>query len=85
MIYQISSGQEPAECELGVAKFLNYRADSDHGDLLQSVHGALPGELSLRSFDVNEKSTTHFCAVLFFQRENHKLCLWENRAVVLKR
>ncbi len=43
MIYQISSGQEPAECELGVAKFLNYRADSDHGDLLQFVHGALPG------------------------------------------
>lgn len=24
MIYQISSGQGPAECELGVAKFLNY-------------------------------------------------------------
>ena len=66
MIYQISSGQEPAECELGVAKFLNYRADSDHGDLLQFVHGALPGELSPRSFGVNEKSTTHFCAVLFF-------------------
>ena len=24
MIYQISSGQGPAECELGVAKFLTY-------------------------------------------------------------
>ena len=24
MIYQISSGQGPAECELGVAKFLEY-------------------------------------------------------------
>ena len=24
MIYQISSGQGPAECELGVAKFLAY-------------------------------------------------------------
>ena len=66
MIYQISSGQRPAECELGVAKFLNYRADSDHGDLLQSVHGALPGELSPHSFGVNEKSTAHFCAMLFF-------------------
>ena len=66
MIYQISSGQRPAACELGVAKFLNYRDDSDHGDLLQSVHGALPGELSPRSFGVNEKSTAHFCAMLFF-------------------
>ena len=56
MIYQISSGQEPAECELGVAKFLNYRADSDHGDLLQSVHGALPGELSPHSFSINKKA-----------------------------
>ena len=24
MVYQISSGQGPAECELGVAKFLEY-------------------------------------------------------------
>lgn len=24
MIYQISAGQGPAECELGVAKFLEY-------------------------------------------------------------
>ena len=56
MIYQISSGQEPAECELGVAKFLNYRADSDHGDLLQSMHGALPGELNPHSFGINKKA-----------------------------
>ena len=30
------------------------------------MYGAFPGELSPRSFGVNEKSTTHFCAMLFF-------------------
>ena len=34
--------------------------------LLQSMHGALPGELSPRSFGVNKKSIAHFCAMLFF-------------------
>lgn len=43
MIYQISSGQGPAECELGVAKFLNYRADSDHGDPLAVCARRSPG------------------------------------------
>ena len=33
--------------------------------LLQSMHGALPGELGPHSFSTNKKSTTHFCAVLF--------------------
>ena len=34
--------------------------------LLQSMHGALPGELAPHSFGINKKSTTHFCVVLFF-------------------
>ena len=34
--------------------------------LLQSMHGALPAELNPHSFGSNKKSTTHFCAVLFF-------------------
>ena len=34
--------------------------------LLQSMHGAFPGELSPHSFGLNEKSTAHFCAMLFF-------------------
>ena len=34
--------------------------------LLQSMHGALPGELGPHSFSTNKKSTTHFCVVLFF-------------------
>ena len=33
--------------------------------LLQSMHGALPGELNPHSFGINKKSTTHFCVVLF--------------------
>ena len=34
--------------------------------LLQSMHGAFPGELNPHSFGLNEKSTTHFCVVLLF-------------------
>ena len=33
--------------------------------LLQSMHGALLGELNPHSFGLNEKSTTHFRVVLF--------------------
>ena len=33
--------------------------------LLQSMHGALPGERSPHSFGLNEKSTTRFRVVLF--------------------
>ena len=33
--------------------------------LLQSMHGALPGEPDPHSFGVNKKGTAHFCAVLF--------------------
>ena len=33
--------------------------------LLQSMHGTLPAELGPHSFGINEKSTTHFCVVLF--------------------
>ena len=33
--------------------------------LLQSMHGALPGELNPHSFGLNEKSTTRFRVVLF--------------------
>ena len=72
MIYQISSGQGPAECELGVAKFLNYRTDSEHGDLLQSVHGAFPGELSPRSFGVNEKKHRTFLCDAFLSGGDYR-------------
>ena len=53
-----------------------YRAVSNHGELLQSMHGALPAELMPHSFGTNKssgqtkKSTTHCCAVLFFLVEN---------------
>ena len=40
-----------------------YRAVLNHGDLLQSMHGALPAELIAHSFVANKKSTTHCCAV----------------------
>ena len=33
--------------------------------LLQSMHGALLGELSPHSFGNNKKGTTRFCVVLF--------------------
>ena len=33
--------------------------------LLQSMHGALPGEQNPHSVGLNAKSTTHFCVVLF--------------------
>ena len=33
--------------------------------LLQSMHSTLPAELGPHSFGINEKSTTHFCVVLF--------------------
>ena len=34
----------------------DYRAVFDHGDRLQSMHGALPAELSPHSFGVNKKA-----------------------------
>ena len=57
MIYQISSGQGPAECELGVAKFLQYLQthysitvlDYSHGyytDTYRSVRISTPDDLS---------------------------------------
>ena len=40
--------------------------------LLQSMHGALPAELGPHSFGINEKSTTHFCAVLFLSGGDYR-------------
>ena len=39
MIYQISSGQGPAECELGVAKFLEYLARNYPVTVLETSRG----------------------------------------------
>ena len=44
----------------------DYRAVVITVTLLQSMHGAFPGELSPHSFGLNKKSTAHFCAMLFF-------------------
>lgn len=57
MIYQISSGQGPAECELGVAKFLGYLqknyditvldySNGYHPDTYRSVRFSTPDDLS---------------------------------------
>jgi len=57
MIYQISSGQGPAECELGVAKFLGYLqnhyeitvldySSGYHPDTYRSVRFSTPDDLS---------------------------------------
>lgn len=57
MIYQISSGQGPAECELGVAKFLQYLQKNHditvldysagyHTDTYRSVRFSTPADLS---------------------------------------
>ena len=57
MIYQISSGQGPAECELGVAKFLQYLqknydiyvldySTGYHTDTYRSVRFSTPADLS---------------------------------------
>ena len=43
MIYQISSGQGPAECELGVAKFLDYLARNYHVTVLDTFPGYYEG------------------------------------------
>lgn len=56
MIYHISSGQGPAECELGVAKFLQYLqthysitvldySPGDHTDTYRSVRFSTPDDL----------------------------------------
>ena len=56
MIYQISSGQGPAECELGVAKFLQYLqthyritvldySPGVHADIYRSVRFSTPDDL----------------------------------------
>ena len=39
MIYQISSGQGPAECELGVAKFLDYLSKNYSVTVLETSKG----------------------------------------------
>lgn len=57
MIYQISSGQGPAECELGAAKFLEYLqknydvtvldfSEGYHADTFRSVRFSSPDDLS---------------------------------------
>ena len=57
MIYQISSGQGPAECELGVAKFLEYLqknydiavldfSEGYYADTFRSVRFSSPDDLS---------------------------------------
>lgn len=43
MIYQISSGQGPAECELGVAKMLDYLARNYAIDLISTSKGREEG------------------------------------------
>ena len=40
--------------------------------LLQSMHGALPGERNPHSFGINKKSTTHFCVVLFLSGGDYR-------------
>ena len=58
MIYQISSGQGPAECELGVAKFLEYLqknyditvldfSEGYYADTFRSVRFSSPADLSV--------------------------------------
>ena len=42
MMYQISSGQGPAECELGVAKFLEYLTKNYHITVLETSAGYHP-------------------------------------------
>ena len=44
MLYQISSGQGPAECELGVAKFLEYLQRNHVISLVDFSAAALIGQ-----------------------------------------
>lgn len=49
MIYQISSGQGPAECELGVAKFLAYLQKHYKISVLETSQGYYEKHLSFRA------------------------------------
>lgn len=49
MIYQISSGQGPAECELGAAKFLEYLARNYPITVLETSRGYHEGTFRVES------------------------------------
>ncbi len=57
MIYQISSGQGPAECELGVAKFLTYLQNNYQVTVLDTSPGYYEGTYrSVRLYSENDLS-----------------------------
>lgn len=80
MIYQISSGQGPAECELGVAKMLEYLRGEHAINVLSASAGRNEGTYrSVRFF--TEDDLTHYvgsvqwvCPSLF--RPHHKRKNW---------
>ncbi|MBD5155756.1 MAG: peptide chain release factor H [Oscillibacter sp.] len=80
MIYQISSGQGPAECELGVAKFLEYLSKHHQITVLETSRGYNEGTFRSAKFSTEadlsqyEGSVQWICRSLY--RPTHKRKNW---------
>lgn len=72
MIYQISSGQGPAECELGVAKMLAHLEGQYKIDVLETSPGKNPGTLRSVRFATDEDLTQYAGSVQWICRSPYR-------------
>ena len=72
MIYQISSGQGPAECELGAAKFLEYLAGNYPITVLETSKGCNEGTFRSVKFSTEADLTQYVGSVQWICRSPYR-------------
>ena len=72
MIYQISSGQGPAECELGVAKMLAYLENEYEITVLDAAPGRNPGTFRSARLETDEDLTRYAGSVQWVCRSPYR-------------
>jgi len=72
MIYQISSGQGPAECELGVAKFLEYLHKHHQITVLEASKGYNEGTYRSVKFSTKENLSQYEGSVQWICRSPYR-------------
>ena len=72
MIYQISSGQGPAECELGVAKLIAYLQNNYGISVLETSPGDYEGAFRSARFFTEEDLSRFVCSVKWICRSPYR-------------
>ena len=73
MIYQISSGQGPAECELGVAKLIAYLQNNYGISVIETSPGYYEGTFRSARFFTEADLSRFVCSVKWMCRSPYRL------------